>query len=280
MLQSSTHPIGIFDSGMGGLTVAKTITEYLPDENIVYFGDTAHTPWGDKSTAAIQAYAIKICDVLLQHQCKLIVIACHTASTAAYELIAEYVGNKAFVINVVDPVIKHVQQHHTNKKIGLIGTKQTIRSNTYKRRVDRLGQNIELASLATPLLVPLIEEGFGERHVTTTIMQEYLAHPNLENIEALILGCTHYPLLKPMIQNFYKNKVDIIDASEMTAKILKEHLTLHNLLNPGTNSKETTLNDSSSKRTFYVSDHNEFFETIAKLFFPGKIELKHYPLWE
>lgn len=271
MLQSSTHPIGIFDSGMGGLTVAKTITEHLPNENIVYFGDTAHTPWGDKSTAAIQAYAIKICDVLLQHQCKLIVIACHTASTAAYELVAEYVGNRATVINVVDPVIKHIQQNHSDKKIGLIGTKQTIRSNTYKKRVDRLDQNIELVSLATPLLVPLIEEGFGERDVTTTIMQEYLSHPNLTNIEALILGCTHYPLLKPMIQKFYKNKVDIIDASEMTTKILKERLTLHNLLNSETAPKE---------KFFYVSDYSEFFETIAKLFFPGKIELKHYPLWE
>ena len=280
MLQSSTHPIGIFDSGMGGLTVAKTITEYMPDENIVYFGDTAHTPWGDKSTAAIQAYAIKICDVLLQHQCKLIVIACHTASTAAYELIAEYVGKKAFVINVVDPLIKYIQQHHSNKKIGLIGTKQTVRSNTYKRRVDRLEQNIELVSLATPLLVPLIEEGFSEKHVTTSILQEYLSHPTLENIEALILGCTHYPLLKPMIQNFYQNKIDIIDASDMTAKILQEHLTLHNLLNLRKKSEATNEKDSASQRTFYVSDDNEFFETIAKLFFQKKIELKHYPLWE
>lgn len=272
MLQSSTHPIGIFDSGMGGLTVAKTITEYLPNEHIVYFGDTAHTPWGDKSTAAIQSYAIKICDVLLQHQCKSIVIACHTASTAAYELVAEYVGNKATVINVVDPVIQHIKQHHHQKKIGLIGTKQTIRSNAYKKRVDRLDQNIELTSLATPLLASLIEEGFGEKAVTETIMQEYLSHPNLANIEALILGCTHYPLLKPIIQNFYKSKVDIIDASEMTAKILKEHLALQSLLN--------TQTDVPPKRTFYASDHNEFFENIAKLFFPGKIELKHYPLWE
>ena len=122
------------------------------------------------------------------------------------------------------------------------------------------------------MLASLIEEGFGEKAVTETIMQEYLSHPNLANIEALILGCTHYPLLKPIIQNFYKNKVDIIDASEMTAKILKEHLTLQSLLN--------TQVDVPSKKTFYVSDHNEFFENIAKLFFPGKIELKHYPLWE
>jgi len=280
MLQSSNHPIGIFDSGMGGLTVAKTITQQMPNENIVYFGDTAHTPWGDKSTAAIQAYCIKICDVLLQHHCKLIVIACHTASTAAYELVAEYVGKKATVINVVYPVIKHVQENHTNKKIGLIGTKQTIRSNTYKKRLERLNQNIEFASLATPLLVPLIEEGFGEREVTNTIIEEYLRHPNLENIKALILGCTHYPLLKPTIQNFYKNTVDIIDASEMTAYVLKEHLRLHNLLNDTVSDNIGSNSNTGPQRTFYVSDYNEFSEGIARVFFPGKIELKHYPLWE
>jgi glutamate racemase len=274
MLQSSTHPIGIFDSGMGGLTVAKTITEHMPNEHIVYFGDTAHTPWGDKSTAAIQTYALKICDVLLQHHCKSIVIACHTASTAAYEIVAEYVGNRATVINVVDPVIQHVQQHHTNKKMGLIGTKQTVRSNAYKKRIDTLNQNIDLVSLATPLLAPLIEEGFGQHDVTKTIVQEYLSHPSLKNIEALILGCTHYPLLKSTIQNFYDHNIDIIDASEMTAQILKEQLALQNLLN-----LEPTSTNTQIQRIFYVSDYNEFFEAIAKLFFPGKIELKHCPLW-
>src|SRR5579872_4708982 len=101
MIKNSSSPIGIFDSGMGGLTVAKTITELLPNENIVYFGDTVHAPWGEKSASAIQAYSIKICDVLLQHRCKLIVIACHTASTAAYEMVRDYVGTRAHVMNVV-----------------------------------------------------------------------------------------------------------------------------------------------------------------------------------
>ncbi len=271
MLQHSTHPIGIFDSGMGGLTVAKTITALMPQENMVYFGDTAHTPWGDKSASAIQAYSIKICDVLLQHHCKVIVIACHTASTAAYELVREYVGTKAHVINVIDPVVNYIRKNHTHKKIGLIGTKQTIRSNLYKKHMDRLDQDIELASLATPLLVPLIEEGFAEREVSEIIIREYLSHPILNNIQALILGCTHYPLLKQYIQNFYESFVDIIDASDMTARVLAEKLQLHNLVNPST---------TPAKRIFYVSDYSEFFANTAKVFFPGEIELQPYPLWE
>lgn len=270
MLQQPSNPIGIFDSGMGGLTVAKTITELLPNENIVYFGDTAHVPWGDKSSAAIQAYSVKICDILLQHHCKYIVIACHTASTVACDLVREYVGNKAHVINVVDPVVNHIRENHTDHKIGLIGTKQTVRSNFYTKRIDLLNQNIELTALATPLLVPLIEEGFVEKEVTNIVIKEYLSNPILSNIQALILGCTHYPLLKGYIQNFYQNTIDIIDASEMTAKVLKAHLTAQKLLNPG----------NSSQKIFYVSDYSEFFSSTAKIFFPGDITLQPYPLWE
>jgi glutamate racemase len=282
MLEKAHNPIGIFDSGMGGLTVAKTITEQMPNENIVYFGDTAHTPWGDKSVSAIQAYSIKICDVLLQHDCKFIVIACHTASTAAYELVREYVGNKAYVINVIDPMIHHIRKHHANKKVGLIGTKQTVRSNTYQKRLESLDQNIQFASLATPLLVPLIEEGFAHNEISERMIGEYLTHPALLNIKALILGCTHYPLLKQYIQNFYEKNtddnsatddpVDIIDASDLTAKALKKQLALYKL--------ENKKNANLGTRLFYVSDHTEFFENTAKIFFPGEIELKPYSLWE
>lgn len=268
--QDPKSPIGIFDSGMGGLTVAKTITELLPNENIVYFGDTAHTPWGDKSTAAIQAYSIKICDVLLEHHCKLIVIACHTASAAAYELVREYVGNRAHVLNVIDPVVHHISQHHANQKVGLIGTKQTVRSNTYKKRIDSLNRNIDFTALATPLLVPLIEEGFGDKQVSEMIVKEYLNHPTLINVNALILGCTHYPLIKRFIQQFYQNSVAIIDASEITAQVLQNELHLHHLLNT----------QGPGNKQFYVSDYTEFFAHTTKIFFPGNIRLEPYPLWE
>ena len=272
MNQNATNPIGIFDSGIGGLTVAKTVTELLPYEDIIYFGDTVHTPWGDKSTAAIQGYSLKVCDVLLQHHCKLIIIACHTASTAAFELVKEYVGDRAHVMNVIDPIIHHVNENHANKKIGLIGTKQTVRSNLYKKRLDMLNKNIEFSALATPLLVPLIEEGFADNIISETIVKEYLSRTPLTNIDALILGCTHYPLLNGYIQKFYHHLVDIIDASEVTAKMLKEFLVQHHLLNPN--------NSLPSKKVFYVSDYTEFFANTAKLFFPGDITLEPYPLWE
>lgn len=271
MKLESSHPIGIFDSGLGGLTVAKTITELMPNENIVYFGDTAHTPWGDKSLTTIQNFSIRICDILLEHQCKCIVIACHTASTAAFELVADYVGNRAHVINVVDPVVFHLGQHHANKKVGLIGTKQTVRSNAYKRKLDILNRNIELTALATPLLVPLIEEGFVNSPISEMVVSQYLSHPNLLDINALILGCTHYPLLKTYIQNYYAKKIDIIDASDITALTLKHYLDKHELSN-------TNIQLTNQNRIFYVSDFNEFFEKTTKIFFPGNIQLQQYPI--
>ena len=132
----SEHPIGIFDSGVGGLTVAHAVTKSLPHENIVYFGDTAHLPYGDKSTAAIQAYTVKICEMLLAQQCKVILIACNSASAAAYELAKEYVGKKARVLNVIDPVINHLREHFQKKRVGLIGTKQTVNSNIFKKHIE------------------------------------------------------------------------------------------------------------------------------------------------
>ncbi len=270
MLQDSEHPIGIFDSGMGGLTIARTIAERMPNEGIVYFGDTAHTPWGDKSTAAIQAYSVKICDLLLKHHCKLIVIACHTASTAAYELVKEYVGDKAHVINVVEPIVNYIQKNYKDTKIGLIGTKQTVRSNSYQKHLDLLNQNLELSALATPLLVPLIEEGFLEKKAAQLILHEYLSHTNLTDIKALILGCTHYPLLKKSIQAFYQDRVDIIDASSVTADLAQHYLSTQKLLNQ----------KQSTKRLFYASDYNDFFVAAAKNFFPEHINLEPYPLWD
>ena len=152
MSKKASAAIGIFDSGIGGLTVAKAVKEILPMERIIYFGDTAHLPYGDKSTASIQAYAIKIADVLLKAQCKLILIACNSASAAAFELVKAYVASKAGVFNVIDPVVNFLRESQAAKKVGLIGTKQTVKSGVYHQKVNALGQNIQFVSLATPLL--------------------------------------------------------------------------------------------------------------------------------
>ena len=153
---NKTHPIGIFDSGIGGLTVARAIRKQLPNEKIIYFGDTAHLPYGDKSTEAIQSYAIKICNLLLEHQCKVIVIACNSASAAAYALVKAYVGSKAKIINVIDPTVNYISQKYSNKKVGVIGTRKTINSDVYAHKITAKNNTIEVASLATPLLAPMI----------------------------------------------------------------------------------------------------------------------------
>lgn len=270
MHSNSNQPLGIFDSGIGGLTVAHAITQLLPNESIIYFGDTAHTPWGDKSTAAIQAYSIKICDMLLKQNCKVIVMACNTASAAAHELVKEYVGSKAKIINVIDPMINYLRENYAGKSIGLIGTKQTVYSNIYKKKLDELNVGIHLQALATPLLAPMIEEGYATHPLVVNTVQEYLSHPNLQNISALILGCTHYPLIKSHIEKFYQNKTVIIDSSEIVAKALKGLLDYYNLSNPST----------MARKIFYISDYTEAFAESAQLFFQDDIHLEQYPLWE
>ncbi|MFC0185105.1 glutamate racemase [Pseudarcicella hirudinis] len=267
---NASSPIGIFDSGIGGLTVAHAVTRLLPNENIIYFGDTAHLPYGDKSSAAIQAYSIKICNVLLQQKCKVILIACNSASAAAYELVKEYVGSKAKVINVIDPVIDYIDHHYRGKTVGLIGTKQTVNSNIYRKKTDALGKDIVLKSLATPLLAPMIEEGFFNNNISESIIYQYLANEELSGIEALILGCTHYPLIKSQIDSFYKENITILDTSEIVAAALKKYLSQSSLLN----------NLNAYIRHFYVSDYTQSFERSTQIFFGEQIRLEHYPLWE
>lgn len=263
------QPIGIFDSGIGGLTVAHAIVKHLPKENIIYFGDTAHLPYGDKSTAAIQAYAVKIAHMLLKQECKLILLACNSASAAAYELVKEYVGSQAMVMNVIDPVVQLLKTHYQGKRIGLIGTRQTVNSHIYKKKIDDANHGITISSHATNLLASAIEE-FGNRDIIDELLKEYLSHPELQNIDSLVLACTHYPIIKDRISQHYKKKIDVIDPSDAVAEAVKAKLEKHNLLN----------NNGSSNKHFYLSDYTESFATNAKLFFGDDIILEHYPLWD
>lgn len=269
MTTFATKPIGIFDSGIGGLTVANAIVNLLPKENIVYFGDTAHLPYGDKSTTAIQSYAIKIAHVLLQQECKLIVIACNSASAAAYELVKEYIGSKAIVMNVIDPVIQLLKQDYSAKRIGMIGTRQTVNSRVYKNKIDNLNLGISFSACATNLLAAAIEE-FGNHQVTDALLQVYLAHPDLQQIDALVLACTHYPIIKDRIKAICENNVAIIDSSHIVAEAVQKKLIENNLLNP----------EGTSQKHFYVSDYTDSFAANAKLFFNDTITLEHYPLWD
>ncbi|WMJ74483.1 glutamate racemase [Cytophagaceae bacterium ABcell3] len=268
---NNTRAIGFFDSGIGGLTVAHAVRKILPGESFVYFGDTAHHPYGDKSTAAIQAYAVKICDILLRHNCKVILIACNSASSAAYRLVKEYVGSKAEVINVIDPVIDYCSKHYAGKAVGLIGTKKTVGSNAYQKKIDKLGNDINFKALATPLLAPMIEEGFCNNRISEEIIQTYLQDRRLEGIEALILGCTHYPLIKTQIERYYQKKVEVLDSSDIVAETLLSFLKDNDLLN------NSGLPPESK---FYVSDYTHSFAESARMFFMEDLNLEHYPLWE
>jgi glutamate racemase len=263
------QPIGIFDSGIGGLTVADAIRQLLPKENIVYFGDTAHLPYGDKSEAAIQAYSVKIADVLLKRGCKVIVIACNSASSAAYELLREYVRKDAHIINVIDPMVDAVVNGFGNKTIGLIGTKRTVQSGIYARKINEAHSGIDLKMLATPLLAPMIEEGFFNNQISHEIIAQYLADPALAGIEALILACTHYPLVREEILRYYDGHMTVLDSSIVVAEALKEHLTSSNLLNE----------NGAGERHFYVSDYTEAFEAATRIFFGEEVKLEKHPLW-
>jgi glutamate racemase len=266
------RPIGIFDSGIGGLTVARAVAQRLPHERLVYFGDTAHLPYGEKSTAAIQAYSIKICDVLLRQHCKLILIACNSASAAAYELVREYVGSKAQVVGMIDPVVAHVGQHYAGRPVGLIGTKQTVGSNIYRKKIDQLDLGVDLHALATPLLVPMIEEGFFAGRVSEEIIRAYLDHPTLQSIDALLLACTHFPLIKPQMEAHYQGRVAVLDPSDVVAATVAEALAARQLLAAPT--------AAAPLHHFYVSDFTRSFEESTRIFFGHEVQLEHYPLWE
>ena len=265
-----SQPIGVFDSGIGGLTVAHAIRKVLPRESMIYFGDTAHLPYGDKSEAAIQAYSVKIADILVRKGCKVIVIACNSASSAAYELLTEYVRKDIHIINVIDPMVELVLQSFGGKRVGLIGTKRTVQSDVYSRKIHEGKKNIHLNSLATPLLAPMIEEGFFNNQISHEIIAQYLSDPALINIDALILACTHYPLIKSEIKAFYNDRITILDSSEVIAKALKQHL-----------EDERLLNDTSSPPVdhFLVSDYTDSFEASARTFFHQTVRLERHSLW-
>lgn len=270
---AATQPIGIFDSGIGGLTVARAVARALPAERLVYFGDTAHLPYGDKSTAAIQAYAVKICDLLLRQHCKLILIACHSASAAAYELVREYVGSKARVVNVIDPIVQLVGAQYGGRPVGLIGTKQTVNSNVYKKKIDELDRGVDLHSLATPLLAPMVEEGFYDNSISADIIASYLDNPALAGIEALLLACTHYPLIQSQIEAYYAGRVAVLDPSHVVAATVRDYLLAHRLAAPAPAG-------AAPAHHFYVSDFTRSFEESTRLFFGQSVQLEHYPLWE
>ena len=261
---NSEFPIGIFDSGIGGLTVAREIIELMPNEKIIYFGDTLHLPYGEKSKEKVINYCSKICKFLLSKKCKAIVIACNSASSLALDYIKKEVGSNSIIFNVIDPVIDCVNNLQ-NKKIGIIGTNATINSKVYESKINKLKKELSVFSLATPLLAPMIESRFHDASIKKKIIATYLKHDKLKEIETLILGCTHYPLIEPEIKNFYNEKVNIISSLNAIGLHIKNTFQKKRLLNENPNSK---------KHEFFVSDFTTSFQNSAKIFFNNEINLK------
>lgn len=268
---SDNRPIGIFDSGIGGLTVTSAIRKVLPTESLVYFGDTAHMPYGERDQDDIQRFSIGITEFLLNEKnCKAIVIACNTASAAAYEMLRDKYKGIIPIISVIDPMIEEVITDESIKKIGIIATRTTIKSGVYQRKFSRRKPELEYRAMATPLLATMIEEGFYDNSVSSAVLENYLSNPILADIDGLVLGCTHYPLIKHEIDNFYKGQVRIFDSAQVVANKLKQIL-----------EKEEGLADTKQGLdNFFVSEFSESFEESTRIFFREKIALEKADIWK
>ena len=247
------QPIGIFDSGLGGLTVVKEIEKILPNENIVYLGDTARVPYGTRSKEIITKFSFEDAVFLLSKNVKCIVIACNTSSAlAGAELKNEL---KIPIFDVVTPALKDAKEISKNGNIGIIGTRGTIDSGAYSVPFSK----------ACPLFVPFIEEGVIDGKALELVAKEYLSDFKKENIDTLIMGCTHYPIIKDIIKNELDDNINLIDPGESVAKVLKEYLIKNKMQNTDTKVGE---------RNYFVTDYTERFIKVAEMFLGNKNPLK------
>ncbi len=212
----TNQAIGVFDSGIGGLTVVRALMERLPFENIIYFGDTARVPYGIKSVETINRYALQIVEFLLKKDVKLLIVACNTMAAVAYQAIRDL--SPVPVLEVIGAGASNAVLQTRNKIIGVIGTPATINSNAYARAIHLQDRDIRVFSQACPLFVPLVEEGWLDHEATRLTALEYLKPVMAEGIDTLVLGCTHYPLLKPLFQDIVGPKVRLIDSAEAMAE--------------------------------------------------------------
>ncbi len=249
------HPIGVFDSGIGGMTVVRALMERLPFENIIYFGDTARVPYGIRSVETITEYATQIANFLLKQNVKLLIIACNTIASVANERIQEM--SPVPVLDVIDAGARIAVAETRSKNVGVIGTPATINSNAYARAINRYDPEIRVFSQACPLFVPLVEEGWLDHPVTRLTAQEYLKPVIAERIDTLVLGCTHYPLLKPLLQEIVGEGIRLVDSAEAMASVTANLLSEKGLANP------VRL---PPQYRFYVTDVPYRFQAVGERF--------------
>ena len=249
-------PIGVFDSGVGGLTVVRALMERLPLENIVYFGDTARVPYGVKSVATIEHFTGQITDYLLEQGVKMLIIACNTMAAVASQVVKQKAGAIP-VLDVIDAGARAAVAESRSRAIGVIGTPTTINSNAYARRMHALDPGVRVYSQACPLFVPLVEEGWLEHEVTRLTAQEYLKPVLAENVDTLVLGCTHYPLIKPLLQDVVGPGVRLVDSAITVAEQAARTLAAMGIANDG---------ESLPTYRYTVTDIPLRFQTIGERF--------------
>jgi glutamate racemase len=256
-----SSPIGVFDSGLGGLTVAHAIMRQLPGESLVYFGDTARVPYGPKSPETVRRYSTEIGFYLLEQGVKAVVVACNTATAHALPQLRDELPVP--VIGVVDPGARAAVKASRNGRIGVIATAGTIRSGAYVRAIHAVAPDARVTALACPLFVPLVEEGWTEHEATRLVARQYLASFANDEVDTLVLGCTHYPLLKPLIQEIVGPGVRLIDSAEETAADTRRMLAEHDLASGAAN---------GASYRFIASDDPQQFLSLGQRFFGDAIE--------
>jgi len=254
-MDKEVKSIGIFDSGLGGLTVAKEIIKQLPKESITYIGDTARVPYGSKSPETVVRFTTECVKFLETKNIKMGVIACNTASASGLDIIQS--NFKFPVIGVVNPGALAAVKATKSKKVGVIGTEGTIKSKAYEKAIKSLDNEIEVYSKACPLFVPLVEEGWIDTTVTRMVIEEYLSDLIKNNIDTLVLGCTHYPIIKNTIKSVIGNDIKLVDSAEETALTVKDIVFQMGMLN---------TNENKPQNNFYVTDAPEKFVEVGEKF--------------
>jgi glutamate racemase len=259
-----TNPIGFFDSGIGGLTVVKSVARLMPNENIIYFGDTARVPYGSKSNETVIEYSIQAANFLLRKNIKLLVVACNTASSVAIKELRRFLTIP--VIGMIEPGAKLALQESKKGIVGVIGTRATINNKAYAHELKKLNPKVKVFEQACPLFVPLAEEGWLDHKVTEMIAKEYLGELHKKKIDSLILGCTHYPILADVIQKVVGKNVKLIDSGTPAARLVEDYLNGRGLRNQSVH---------HGVAEFYVSDVPTKFREVAELFLGKKITHLH-----
>ena len=264
-LLNNNQSIGVFDSGLGGLTVLKALENQFPNESFIYFGDTAHVPYGSKSDETVQNYSNQITQFLLSHNVKLIVIACNTASSVATHVLQEKFDVPIF--GVITPSVEHAISHYNSGEIGVIGTQSTIASKSYIKKFTHVAPHITIIQQACPLFVPLIEENWSNTNTAKEVASIYLELFSQHPIDILVLGCTHYSIMEPVIQSTIGDSVKLISSGPAVTETIEKFLMENNLQNDGKN---------SPTEAFFVTDSPQKFDELGSQFLGRTLTNAHY----